>query len=219
MSEPETHDEHIAALREHWLTDGDLAYLRGVDVSLLARIRRDVEAHARRVHDGQRRLYEVMAKATRFIPNFMIVRMSGSLSPYVLAQITEHLEPKTAAGLTKSFDAQLLGDIVVHLETRVAASIASHTDVDTLVQITDILRQKGFVKRLGEVSDALDHRMLEKLVQRIRDPESIAAVAAHMRAHDKLSAVAGRLDAKLRAAVVAVLEKQGHVHAVRAIAG
>jgi hypothetical protein len=40
-----------------------------------------------------------------------------------------------------------------------------------------------------------------------------------MRAHDKLSAVAGRLDAKLRAAVVAVLEKQGHVHAVRAIAG
>lgn len=210
-------EELIAALRELWVTDSDLSYLGELPPGVLARIHGEVTAHAKRVHEGQRRLYEVMARTTRFIPNMLVARMSGSLSPYVLAQVAEHMEPKSAAALTKAFDQELLGQILLHIDTRAAAAIAVHTDLDTLVQMTEILQRNGFVKRLGEVSDALEEHVLEKVVQRMRDPHRIAAVAAHMRAHHKLRTVAQKLDAKVRAAVVAILESQGHAQAVRAI--
>lgn len=205
-----THEERIEALRELWLTDNDLSFLRELDPDHLARIHAEVEAHAQRVHQGQRKLYAVLAGATRFIPNFVITRLSSALSPYVLAQISEHLEPKAAAGLAKSFDAHLLGEIVLHIDTQTAANIAAHTDVDMLVQITNSLASKGLVKRLGEVSDALEEKMLEKLVLRIKDPERIASVASHMHELNKIATVARRLDRKLLQAVIEVLQRAGN---------
>lgn len=214
---PAPHDDLIDALRDVWLTDTDLEFLREVDPVALARIVAEVQAHARRVHEGQRKLYEVLAASTRLVPNFMVVKLAGNLSPYVLAQVSEHLEPKAAAGLTKSFDAHLLGEIVLHIDVGTAARIATHMDLETLVQITESLATKGLHKRLGEVSDALDERMLEKLVLRIKDPARIAAVTSHMHRLDHLARVGRRLDAKLVASVVAVLERGGHGAAANAL--
>ena len=212
-----TYEERIEALRELWVTESDLSFLRELDLEHVSRIHAEVSAHARRVHEGQRKLYAVLASATRFIPNFVITRLSTALSPYVLAQITEHLEPKAAAGLAKAFDAHLLSEIVLHIETQTAASIAVHIDLDMLVQITDSLASKGFVKRLGEVSDALEEKMLEKLVLRIKDPERIASVASHMHKLDKISTVARRLDRKLREAVIETLQRTGHARVANAL--
>ena len=219
LDQEPTPPELIEALRELWLTDSDLSFLSELDTAVLSRIHAEVRAHAQRVHDSQRKLYAVLAGATRFIPNFVITRLSSTLSPYVLAQVSEHMEPKAAAGLAKTFDAHVLGEIVLHIDTQAAARIAVHTDIDMLVQITDSLASKGLLKRLGEVSDALEERMLEKLVLRIKDPERIAAVASHMQELSKLTSIGRRLDKKLALAVIEVLQRAGNSKIAQALQG
>lgn len=212
-------DAHLQTLKELWLTDSDLSFLESLDEGVLARLAAEVKAHSARVEASLRPLYETMARATRFIPNFMVQRLGGSLSPYVRARITEHLEPKSAAALAKHIPPDELAEISLHLEASLVAQIAVHQDVDTLIVITGLIAQKGLARRLGEISDALDERMLEKVVERMRDPERLAQVAAHMTATEKLSRIARRIDRKLRDAVVSRLQSQGHALAAAALGG
>jgi len=214
-----TSDEQIETLKELWLTDSDLSFLEQLDPDALTRITDEVKAHSKRVQADQSAVFEGMARTTRFIPNFLLGKLSGGLSPYVLARITEHLEPKNAAALSKAYDPALLAEISLHLDAHLAAKIASYTDLDTLTIITNTLAKKGLSRRLGEISDALDERMLEKLVARINDPERIASVAAHMTSASKLANVAKRLDAKMLKAVVQVLTTQGHTTAIQHLVG
>jgi hypothetical protein len=206
-----TSDEQIETLKELWLSEGDLSFLRQIDPAALTRITEEVKSHSERMQESQRALYESMAKTTRFIPRFLLQKLSGSLSPYVLARITEYLEPKAAAALSKAYEPTLLAEISLHLDAQLAAKIASYTDIDTLTVITETLAKRGLSRRLGEISDALEERMLEKLVDRINDPERLASVAAHMTSASKLSNLARRLDAKMLQAVVSVLRSQGNV--------
>lgn len=213
-----TSDEQIETLKELWLTDSDLSFLKQIDPAALARLTSEVKAHDERVQASQRALFESMAKTTRFIPNFLLAKLSGNLSPYVLARITEHLDPKNAAALSKAYEPTLLAEISLHLDAQLAAKIAAFTDLDTLTIITNTLAKKGLSRRLGEISDALEERMLEKLVQRINDPERIASVAAHMTSATKLANVASRLDSKMLQAVISILERGGHSNAIEALA-
>lgn len=208
---------HIESLRELWLTENDLSFLHEIEPALLARVVGEVRAHSERLHASQRAMYETLARASRFIPNFLLAKVSNGLGAYVLARITDYLEPKTAASLSRSFDPELLAETSLHLEPARVAGIAAHTQVDTLVQITDLLAQKGLSRRLGEIGDALEESVLEKLVLRMGDPERIAAIAAHMSA-DKLAHVARRLDAPALAAVIRALRASGHEPAAAILA-
>lgn len=212
-------DEHIQTLKELWLTDSDLAFLRELEPTVLARLTSEVTESARRSETAQRPLYETMAKATRFIPNFVLRSLSGGLTPYVQARVTEHLEPKAAAALAKHLKSSELAEIALHLEAQVVAKVAAYQELDTLVEITNLIASKGLARKLGEISDALDERMLEKLIDRIRDPDQLASVAAHMTALEKLRNIARRLDAKLLSAVVSALHARGHTQAAAALAG
>ncbi|MET0344136.1 MAG: hypothetical protein ABW252_24185 [Polyangiales bacterium] len=209
----------IETLREHWLTDTDLSFLRSLEPDVLARIATEVERNHARVSASQRPLYEAMARATRFIPNFMVAKLGSNLSPYVKARICECLEPKAAAALSKAYEPAVLAEISLHLDAGLAAQIAALTELDALSAIVQVLLARGLWRRLGEISDALEPGLLEKLVQRIRDPERIAKVAAHMTAVDKLSRVVRRLDAKLQTAVIGALERHGPSAALSAISG
>ncbi len=203
-------DSQIETLKEVWLTETDLSFLRDVDPSLLTRIVGEVKASQERTEAGSRALYESMAKTTRFVPGFLLGKLSQGLSPYVLARITEHLEPKNAAALSKSYEPALLAEISLHLKAELAAAIAAYTDIETLTVITETLGKKGLSRRLGEISDLLEDKMLEKLTNRIKDPERLASVAAYMTRTDKLTRLSRSLDTKLRNAVVSVLQRQGH---------
>lgn len=203
-------EANLQTLKELWLTESDLSFLHELEPDHLARITREVRAHAARVHEDQRKLFETMAKATRFIPNFVLAKLSHGMSGYVLAKITEYLDVKSAATLAKLYEPALLAEIATHLRADMAAGVAAQLDLETLTTIIDVLSRKGLVRRLGELSDALDERLLERLVRRIGDAERIAAVASHMTALEKLVSVARRLDTALLHAIVQTLHRQGH---------
>lgn len=207
----------IEGLKELWVTENSLSYLETLDDSTLAQLHAEVEAHVARVHEGHRRVYEVMAKATRFIPNFMLAKLSNGLTPYIMARICEHLDPKSATALSKNYDAATLAEIALHLDTQLVAAIAKLQDLDTLLSVTEALIKKGLYRRLAEVSDALDDNILQKMVERIRDPERIAAVASHMQSMSKLTSLSQRIPKKLNEAVLQVLHRQGHVLAAQAL--
>ena len=119
--------------------------------------------------------------------------------------------------MSKSYEPALLAEISLHLDAQLAAKIAGYTDIDTLTIITDTLAKKGLSRRLGEISDALDEKMLGKLVDRIADPVRLASVAAHMTSASKLTSVAKRLDNKMLQAVIKVLQSQGHLAAAQSL--
>jgi hypothetical protein len=158
-----------------------------------------------------------VAKATRLLPNFFVVKTSASLTPYVLAGVTEHLEPKLAAHIAKHLEPQVLGEVVLYLRASTAARVAAHQDPEVLNRITDYLHSKGFVKRLGELSDALEESVLAEIVRRMPDASRIAAVASHMQQLDKLRNVARRLDRPMLAKVRQLLEHHGQHRTLAAI--
>lgn len=203
-------DEQVEILRELWLTQSDLSFLREGNADLLAGIAKEVRAHRDRVEESLRPVYESMARATKFIPGFMLNKLGRNMSPYVRARIAECMEPKAAASTTKHIPTDELAEISLHLDAWRVAEIAVYQDIQTLTVITDYIAERGLVRRLGEVSDALDEKLLAKLVDRMPDAERLASIAVHMTAKDKLRRIARRIDKKLRGAVHELLTSRGH---------
>lgn len=211
-------DDHVETLRELWLTRSDLTFLESGDPALLAGVVAEVQAHRARVEESLRPVYETMAKATRFVPAFMAHKLGGNMSPYVRARVTEHLDPKAAAGLAKHIPPDDLAEISLHLDPQLVARVAAHQDVATLSVITTLIAERGLVKRLGEVADALDERLLTKLIDSMPKAERLAAIATHMQDMDKLARVATKIDKRLRRQVFELLESQGEEVAADAFA-
>lgn len=204
-----TPEDLVESLREMWLTDADLGFLLEMDPSHLERVHGEVRGHLERTRAAEARMYEVMAKTTKFVPNFMVHRLGAHLSPHVLAGVTEHMDPKTAAGLSKGFDPELLGEIALFLSTTVTAEVTRHAEIDHVLKVVERMADKQLHHRLGELSDALDAKTLEKLVQRLARVEHIAAVAGHMTDHAKLSRVARTMKPALRSEVERRLRSEG----------
>jgi hypothetical protein len=209
--------ELVEELKQAWKSESSLAGLEQLGVEALRLIRDEVVAHERRTYEAQRKMFEVMARTTRLLPNFFVVKTASALTPYMLAGVTEHMDAKTAAHVAKSLDPQVLGEVVLHLRASTAARVAAYQDAETLNRVIDYLHNRGFVKRLGELSDALDESLLGELVKRIQDPGRIAAVACHMHELDKLRNVTRRLDRKVLSAVRQLLEHHGQHRALAAI--
>jgi hypothetical protein len=197
MSQNSTADEVLDTLKETWLTENDLSPLRALSDEQLRFVEREVVAHAERQRESERQIYETLAKITRFIPNLVLSRIAGAMSPYASARVAEYLEPKHAAALSKHYEPHYLSEVTLHLDAHAAARIAVHTDIDALTRINDTLLSRGMYRRMAELSDALDDRMLVKLAERMRDPEGIASVALHMRVLDKVRTVARSLDRRI----------------------
>jgi hypothetical protein len=213
----EEHEKLVDELKQLWTHEGDLSFLEDVPLHALVKIRDAALAHAQRVHDSQRNVYKALAATTRFVPNFLSVKLAGSFSPYVMAQVSEFLEPKTAALIAKSLDLHILTEVVLYMRAETAASIAAHQDFPTLAALSDALHEKGFFKRLGELGDALAQPVIEKLLRHTEDPAQIAAVASHMESLDKLGRLARTLEPKKLKALRRILAEQGHQRALLAI--
>jgi hypothetical protein len=209
--------EILEALKEIWVTDTDISALRDMDMQLLRLVQSEVTAHHKRVDASERNIYETIAKVTRFLPNFVLSRMGPQLSPYSTARVATLLDAKHAASLSKNFEPEYLAEVALHLEAKRAGEIAAHTDLDTLHVINEALLKKGLYRRLGELSDHLDDRVLSKLAKRMRNPEGIAAIALHMQVVAKVAAVSGSLDREIEAAVRVLLERHGAGALVAAI--
>lgn len=206
---PNTPEHAIERLRELWLTDSDLSFLRDVDANTLLRIAGEVARDHARISESQRPLYEAMARATRVIPGFLLAKFSGTLSPYVQARICQCLDAKSAAALARVYEPALLAEISLHLEPGFAAQIAALTQIEPLAAIANVLIARGLWRRLSEIADALAPELLAKLVERIRDPEHVAGVALHMTATEKFGQVLRRLDTRLQRPVIEALERLG----------
>jgi hypothetical protein len=211
-TEPDTTaDDLLDTLKETWLTESDLEPLRALPPHLLAFVTGEVTAHAERVRESERHIYETLARITRFIPNLVLTRIAGTLSPYASARVAEYLEPKHAAALSKHYEPHYLSEVTLHLDAHAAARIAAHSDIDVLTRINDTLLSRRLYRRMAELSDVLDDRMLVKLAERMRDPEGIASVALHMRVLDKVRTVADHLDRKVLDKVRAsLLRREAH---------
>jgi acylphosphatase len=164
-------DRHavIETLKEQWLSQDDLSWLDPLDDQTLQALHDEVMRHASRLDEAQASLYRVMASTTKFMPNFVVAKMATSLDPYVVAQITRHLDSKAAAGIAKSLEPTFLGEIALHLDVAKINDIARATDIDRLVAVVERMGDRGFYHRLGELADAMDSPLLNKLTRWVRN--------------------------------------------------
>lgn len=214
MSES-TKEDLIDTLQRLWSSDRDMSFLHGAEPKLLAGVIAETKRWQEQTLRAHSDVFEIMARATRYIPNFVLATMTGSLSPAVLARITELLEPKVAVSLSRSYPVLVLVEIWQLLEPAALGRIAREIDLATLTSILDALAQRGYTRRLTEVVETLDEVAVKRLVKGVRDPERLAAFAAHLTATATLASMARCVDERLLRVVAGVLQQRGLVSTAR----
>ena len=215
MTDPK--EDRIESLREIWLTETDLDFLLALELEELDKLLVEVEGHHERNRAAEAHMHKVLAKTTKFLPNAIVGKLGNMLSPQVIAGITEHLDAKNAASLAKRFEPSMLGEITLHLPIAKTAEVARLTDLSHLLEVVRHMADKHLHHRLGELSDALDAGVLEKLVKKLDRAEHLAAIAGHMQDRQKLARVGRAMKSSRRAEVVRILRAEGHDEAATAL--
>ena len=199
--------EQIDGLREMLITESDLAFLQKADDTLVAEVHKEIKEYIERLELAQKPLFQVMALATKFMPNFIITKIAKDyLTPYVMAQVSQYLEPRDAANLGKSFGVDVLAQVALHTEPKLTAVIADKMGVNSVSKIVDQMIRLDFFLRLGEVSDVLSLPMLLQLTDRIQNPTHLAKIAGYMNDLERVKQVADKMPAAKKERELAELQ-------------
>lgn len=209
LSAVDVHQDDTEALRELLVTDSDLSFLQELSPEGVHALRAEIEAYVRRTEEAQQPVYKTMAAVTRFVPNFVIARVGGTLPPYVMAQVTHHLDVKSAAGMAKLFEPELLGEVALHIHAELAGQISSKVSFKQLCAVMDVMRTRGFFRKLGEVSDQVDPELLARVAAQLKDPADTARITMHMQDMDRVQTVAQRLPGRVVQAIAEELARLG----------
>ncbi|MCS6984483.1 MAG: hypothetical protein NZM25_05065 [Leptospiraceae bacterium] len=179
--------DYAELLKELLVSQSDLSYFREIPLALQEKIYEEIKAYVHRTEELQKPVYRVMAAATKFIPNFIIARLAlDFLTPYIIAQVTLHLEPRESANIGKSFPPDYLGKVALYVEPALSAQIADLMGLNHVQKIFEEMVKFRFFRKLGEISDHIADRLLIDLVLRMPDNEALAHISVHMQNRDKI---------------------------------
>lgn len=113
--------------------------------------------------DGFDELYEGMAQTMKYVPKFVIVKMSVKfMKPAIAAGVTAKLSVAEATKLTPQFPIDYAGDIGSHLESAHAAAIFSGLKGNIIEKLLEYMVDKHPAKAL-DVGTHLDKPILKKV--------------------------------------------------------
>ena len=177
---------------------------------VLAELIKEVKHYQEKIEEQQRPVYKAMAAATKLVPNFMVAKMSQDmLTPYIIAQVTTLLPPKEAGNIGKSFDPALLAEVATFVEPSLTAQIADTMGTGHVLKVMQVMCQREFFIKLGELSDALNERLLSQVAQKLKSSHDLASIVFHMKDENKIKLIKKNTASNLMAAVQEDLEQRG----------
>ncbi|EDY85303.1 conserved hypothetical protein [gamma proteobacterium HTCC5015] len=153
-------------------------------------------------------LWPALAKSVRFFPNRLCAKITQeALGPYIAAQMTRHLDTKTAIGIGKHFSPQFLAEVLQHTDAAEAGALLLKMPVSTLKKSVLFLLADQQYNQLGQIVEHLNKERILALAKEIDSPRALLQIADSMTHKGRLAdAVAHLGEADQLALVEAVVE-------------
>lgn len=200
----------IESIKELLVAENNLDFLRSVADDTLQNLHKELLSYQHRTDELQKPVYKVMAVSTQFIPNFIIAKLAHDfLTPYIIAQVCIHMEPKAAAKIARSLNKDYMGEVAVYGDLEVIARIANEMDPQLITDVVKEMIKFDFFNKLGELATLLHDPTLGKVVNRLRDPASTAKIIESMSDTDKVVRISRDLAKDVKEKIKEELRKIG----------
>jgi hypothetical protein len=208
--------ELIEGLKEKLVTTSDISFLDKFSEEDLSSIDKLLTDYIHQTNEAQRPVYEVMAKATAFVPNMIISKLAQDyLSPYIISQVTPFLDAKASAKIGKSLKPEFLGKVTIYVEPSLTADIANNMGMPHIYNVFREMSRMEYFLRLGEISDLIKDHLLKSVLTRMKDVAAIARIVEHMKNDAKVKVIVDQLDSSGKAQVRTYLESVENHNATR----
>lgn len=156
----------------------DLQYLSSLDSAELKYLYEHVHSA---VNGEMSPLWPALAKSVRFFPNRLCAKITQeALGPYIAAQMTRHLDTKTAIGIGKHFSPQFLAEVLQHTESAEAGALLLKMPVATLKKSVLFLMADQQYTQLGQIVEHLNKERILSLAKEIDSPRALLQIADSM---------------------------------------
>jgi hypothetical protein len=199
---------YLDRIRESLNSPEDLAYLSKLDAGEIKDLSEQIEQYQSRVEEAQKPIYQTMAFATQFLPNFLVAKISQEmLTPFVIGQVTNCFKPKDAAKIATHFRKEFLGEVALYADRKHTAAITVELPFDIAYGVMTEMIRKGYFSRLGELADELPESLLMRFLQKFTSPSDVAKIAMHMTNTGMIQSIFSKEKEDRRNAVIAELKR------------
>lgn len=163
----------------------ELVYLNSLSVQDRDTLYRQVEAS---VSGEQSPLWPALAKSVRFFPNRLCAKITQeAFGPYIAAQMTSHLDTKTAIGIGKHFSTPFLAEVFAHVEAAKASNLLAKWPMAHLNKVVLFLLAEQQFDQLGGLVEHLPKDRVLALVKEIDSPQAIMKIADAVKHKSRLA--------------------------------
>lgn len=206
-----TKEDIAENIKEMLVSETSMSYLGELPEKHLQQLHADLQTYMKRLDDNQRPVFKAIAVSTSFIPNFIIAKLAHDyFTPYIVAQVCEYMDPKSAAKIGKSLRVDYMGEVAVNGDPKVTARIGDCMDIDIIVNVVREMVKRSFFMKLGELADLLNENHLKNVMLKINNDNAILQVGIHMKDEDKIVRLSKAWPQSTRSYVLAELNKMNH---------
>lgn len=157
------------------VSSGDLTYLHALSSAERIQLYDQVQGA---VSGEQSPLWPALAKSVRFFPARMSAKITQeALGPYIAAQMTRHLDSKTAIGIGKHFSTPFLADVFMHVDTTEVGGLLAKWPMSNLKKAVLYLFAEQQFEQLGHLVEHLPKDRVLALLKEIDSPTAIMQIA------------------------------------------
>ena len=197
----------LANIKEILHSDSEFAELSKASKESLEELIQEIKSYTEKIQEEQKPVFKIMATATAFLPNFLISKLAQEmLTPYLVAQVTNHLSPRDAAKIGVYFEKPFLGEVALYAEIQHVAAITKEMPFDVAFTILDNMLKKNYHHRIAQIADRLPIDLLVRFLAKFKDAEPVAKIMQYMENTATIDAVFGKESPERKALIQEVLK-------------
>ncbi len=129
------------------------------------------------MQDGQKEIFQTIAKVSRFMPNFLNAKVSHDiLGPQITANLSYFLTPREAISIASHFSTSFFSDIIEHLVPERISEMIALTPFDQMRKAVNELIQRGNFFVIGSLIDYTPIDSVDKIARGIPNADHLILI-------------------------------------------
>ncbi|MCC5815850.1 MAG: hypothetical protein JJT78_13940 [Leptospira sp.] len=166
------------------LPTSEFSFLSKLDVEELALLKNQILTS---MQDGQKEIFQTIAKVSRFMPNFLNAKVSHDiLGPQITANLSYFLAPKEAISIASHFSTSFFSDIIEHLVPERISEMIALTPFDQMRKaVNELIRRENFFV-IGSLMDYTPIESVDRIARNIPNPDHLIQITYNCRDKDRV---------------------------------
>jgi hypothetical protein len=156
------------------LNVSEFEFLSKLDTKELSLLKNQVLSS---MQDGQKEIFQTIAKVSRFMPNFLNAKVSHDiLGPHITANLAYFLEPKEAISIASHFSTSFFADVIEHLVPERINEMIALTPFERMRNaVNELIRRENFFV-IGSLIDYTPIESVGKIAKGLNNPEYLIRI-------------------------------------------